>query len=170
MRYIEDVPTDSPAKGRYPRPSFSLEKSRHREGNKDVRAATSHVPRLAISGQGKLLMLKTAKKFPRAATILERDRYVDGLIHSCPSTDEAVKSMKEVDTVLSTGSFKIKEWICSSAVEKTSKSEPPKKTSILKSEFQPATPIVNLNNEEENKTLGVVWNPKTDVIGLRPKK
>ena len=93
-----------------------------------------------------------------------------GQIHSCPSTDEAVKSMKEVDTVLSTESFKIKEGICLSAVEKMSKCASPKKTSIVKSEFQSATSIVNLNTEEDNKTLGVVWNPKTDVIGFASKE
>jgi hypothetical protein len=65
-----------------------------------------------------LVMLKMAeaneKECPRAATILKRDRYVDDLIHSCPpSTDEAVNSIEEVDKVLSTGSFKIKEWLCS---------------------------------------------------------
>ena len=74
-----------------------------------------------------------------------------------------------MDTVLSTGSFKSKERISSSVVEKASKSEPPKKTSIVNSEFQPTTPIVNLDSEEKNKTLGVVWNPKTDVIGFASK-
>ena len=80
------------------------------------------------------VMLKIAKEnekeCPRAATILKRDRYVDDLIHSCPSTDEAVKSMEEVDTVLSTGSFKIKEWICSSTVQKNSECEAPNETDV----------------------------------------
>ena len=80
------------------------------------------------------MMLKIAKEnekeSPRAATVLKRDRYVDDLIHSCPSTDEAVKSMEEVDAVLSTGSFEIKEWICSSTVEKNSECEVPKETDV----------------------------------------
>ena len=81
------------------------------------------------------------------STILERDRYVNDLIHSCLNTDEAVKSMEEVDTVLSTGSFNIKELICSSTVEKTSKSELTKETSIAMSEPQPATSFVNLDGK-----------------------
>ena len=80
-------------------------------------------------------------------TILERDRYVDDLIHSCLNTDEAVKSIEEVDTILSTGSFNVKELICSSTVEKTSKSEPTKKATIAMSEPQPATSFVNLNGK-----------------------
>ncbi|CAB3995640.1 Hypothetical predicted protein, partial [Paramuricea clavata] len=94
------------------------------------------------------------KECPRAATILKRDRYVDDLIHSCPSTDEAIKSIEEVNKVLSTGSFKIKEWLCSSTVEKANESEQPKEEDGSESDPHPVTPIVNLDGEEENKTLG----------------
>ena len=120
------------------------------------------------------VMLKMAeaneKECPRAATILKRDRYVDDLIHSCPSTDEAIKSIEEVDKVLSTGSFKIKEWLCSSTVEKANESEQLKEADGSESDSHPVTPIVNLDGEEENKTLGVIWNPKRDVIGFALKE
>ena len=60
-----------------------------------------------------------------------------------------------MDTVLSTGSFKVKEWICSSTFEKISESET----------------LVNLGSEEGgNKTLEVLWNPKKDVIGFASKE
>ena len=76
------------------------------------------------------VMLKMAeeneKEHPRAATILKRDRYLDDLIHSCPNTGEAAKSIKEVDKVLETGSFSVKEWLCSPAVENASESDQPK--------------------------------------------
>ena len=48
-------------------------------------------------------------QYPRAAVILKRDRYMDDLINSTKSQGEAEKSMTEVDSVLATGSFKIKE-------------------------------------------------------------
>ena len=118
------------------------------------------------------MMLKMAKEnekeCPQAATILKRDRYVDGLIHSCPSTDKAEKSIKDVDTMLSTGSFQIKEWVCSSTVE--NKSQSPNETSARESDSQPVTPVVNLDGEEENKALGVLWNPKRDVISFASKE
>ena len=121
------------------------------------------------------VMLKIAKEnkkeSPRAATILKRDRYVDDLIHSCPSTDEAIKSMEEVDAVLSTGSFEIKEWICSSTVEKNSECEVPKETDVEMSGPERVSSVVNLDGEEGgNKTLGVLWNPKRDVIGFASKE
>ena len=34
----------------------------------------------------------------------------------------------------------------------------------------PAAPMVNLDGEEESKTLGVTWNPKEDVIGFASRE
>ena len=102
------------------------------------------------------VMLKIAeenkKECPRAATVLERDRYVDDLIHSCSSTEEATQTMHEVDKVLATGSFTVKEWLCSST------------------ESNPDTSTVSLDGEEEAKTLGVVWKPCKDVLSFASKE
>ena len=102
------------------------------------------------------VMLKIAeenkKECPRAATVLERDRYVDDLIHSCPSTEEATETMHEVDKVLATGSFTVKEWLCSST------------------ESNPDTSTVSLDGEEGAKTLGVVWKPRKDVLSFASKE
>ncbi|CAB4000761.1 transcription factor COE1 [Paramuricea clavata] len=54
---------------------------------------------------------------PQAAVILKRDRYMDDLIHSTSTQEEAEKSKSEVDDMLATGSFKIKEWFVSSSVQ-----------------------------------------------------
>ena len=113
---------------------------------------------------------KNEKECPRAATILKRDRYVDDLIHSCPTTDEAAKSMEELDKVLATGSFEIKEWLCSSSTEKACESDQPRQESVNESVPESSISIVNLDGEEENKTLGVVWNPRTDVIGFASRE
>ncbi len=113
---------------------------------------------------------KNEKECPRAATILKRDRYVDDLIHSCPTTDEAAKSMEELDKVLATGSFEIKEWLCSSSTEKACESDQPRQESVNESVPESSTSIVNLDGEEENKTLGVVWNPRTDVISFASRE
>ncbi|KAK3744937.1 hypothetical protein QZH41_007783 [Actinostola sp. cb2023] len=101
-----------------------------------------------------------------AATVLRRDRYMDDLIHSCPSAEVAAQSIKELDEVLATGSFKIKEWICSSedlrnqlSIATESASETPK------------TSVVNLDGEEEGtKILGVGWNPQTDMLSFASKE
>ncbi|XP_067665015.1 uncharacterized protein [Haliotis asinina] len=51
---------------------------------------------------------------PDGAVILERDRYMDDLIHSCPSDDIAVERVRQVDDILASGSFQIKKWYSSS--------------------------------------------------------
>ena len=64
------------------------------------------------------VMLKMAKEHrqtaPVASKIIKRDRYVDDLIHSCPSVSDAFQRITDVEKILSTGSFKIKKWHCSS--------------------------------------------------------
>ena len=55
-------------------------------------------------------------------------------------------------------------------VEKASESEQPNEADGSESDPHPVTSIVNLDGEEENKTLGVIWNPKRDVIGFALKE
>ena len=90
---------------------------------------------------------------PNAATILQRDRYVDDIIHSCATPDEAIKRMHEIDNVLETGSFKIKEWCCSDFSHQNLSS----------------ANNVSLDGEKGVKTLGVYWNPQLDSIGFSVK-
>ncbi len=57
-----------------------------------------------------------------------------------------------------------RERLCSSTIEKACESDQPKQESVDESVPESSTSIVNLDGEEENKTLGVVWIPKTDEI------
>lgn len=63
------------------------------------------------------VLLKIAEEHrenaPEAAEIIKRDRYVDDLIHSCSSTEDAIQRITDVDKALGTGGFRIKEWHCS---------------------------------------------------------
>ena len=60
---------------------------------------------------------------PEASEIIKRDIYVHDLIHSCPSSKDAIQRITDVEKILSTGGFRIKEWQCSSekVCEKLSK-------------------------------------------------
>jgi len=71
--------------------------------------------------------------------------------------------MKALDTVLAQGSFKIKEWFCSShsAEEEMSGSNPIKRPPVTE---------INLDGERgQIKTLGVGWNHQTDTIHFTVK-
>ena len=107
------------------------------------------------------VMLKMAKdneaESPRAAVVLSRDRYMDDLIHSCPTFEQARKTMEQIDRVLDTGSFKIKEWLCSSVNAQQISQED-------------ADMKYNLDCESGTKTLGVAWNPRKDTIGFASRE
>ena len=109
---------------------------------------------------------------PHAATSLRRDRYMDDLIHSCPTTNKAVQSIKELDRVLATGSIKIKEWISSSEIVLNELSQVSlRKYDEEKPDESRAVPsAVNLDGEKGVKTLGVRWNPQTDVFSFAVKE
>ncbi|XP_067653257.1 uncharacterized protein [Haliotis asinina] len=47
---------------------------------------------------------------PDGAVILERDRYMDDLIHSCPSDDIAVERVRQVDDILMQVSERMVQW------------------------------------------------------------
>lgn len=119
------------------------------------------------------VMLRMAKEHkqsaPEAAKIIERNRYVDDLIHSCPSVSDAFQRITDVEKILSTGSFQIKEWHCSSErlherrLSRRSESAP--KSLVV----QPQESFDANDGEPGVKTLGVPRKPNSDTINFEVK-
>ena len=131
------------------------------------------------------VMLKIAKEneseYPDAAVILRRDRYMDDLIHSCPTPQLAARRMTALDKALAQGGFKIKEWHCSSKPERNEKQDSnPVTPATPKDRVGKATPSqgmvppaadINLDGERgQIKTLGGGWNLQTDTVNFRPTR
>ena len=115
---------------------------------------------------------------PEASKILERDRYVDDLIHSCTSTDDAFQRIVDLEKILNASGFKIKEWQFSSPqvgaklkdrknetngtsndVILNSNKDTVSRNAITKPDKEsPDANKVSLDREEGVKTLGVSWN------------
>ena len=102
---------------------------------------------------------KHKSEYPNASVVIERDRYMDDLIHSCRTSEEAIKCIDQLDHVLQTGSFKIKEWYCSSETVRQQLH-----SSGTDTHSCPEMTDVTLDGENDIKTLGIVWNPGTDVL------
>jgi len=106
------------------------------------------------------VMLKIAETnreiYPEAAEVIQRDRYVDDLIHSCDSDEEAEMKMRDLETVLNSGGFKIKEWQVSNRG--------------LNMESKDLLKDIPCGDEPTVKTLGVVWNCHTDTIHFEIKR
>ncbi|XP_028403964.1 uncharacterized protein LOC114526564 [Dendronephthya gigantea] len=131
------------------------------------------------------VMLKIAEEHPEttpeASKIIERDRYVDDLLHSCPSNTDAIQRISDIEKILNTGSFPIKEWHCSSKKVRDCVSKGTKVTSQLNPVSLPTTETsnpkesvkennqFNLDGEQGVKALGVSWNPVTDTIHFEVK-
>ena len=122
------------------------------------------------------MLLKMAKENQEnnrnAATVLSRDRYMDDLIHSCPTPKKAIDTIRELDMVLDTGSFKIKEWLSSSkdvlkALTHESVMESCQDTPSVKSDSDSP---VDLDGEKGVKMLGVGWDPQADVLSFAVKE
>ncbi|XP_028408499.1 uncharacterized protein LOC114531055 [Dendronephthya gigantea] len=112
------------------------------------------------------VMLKIAEenkeRTPEASKIIERDRYVDDLIHSCPTVQDGEKRIKDVEKILGEGGFNIKEWHCSSPeLQQTVNAKRMKKT---QDQISPSSSEVNLDKQSGIKALGVSWNPMSDTI------
>ena len=102
---------------------------------------------------------------PEASKILERDKYVDDLIHSCSSTQNVYLRIVELEKILNASSFKIKEWQCSSAQFKaqmntrknsTIRSPPDQVTSVTVSKEDAAPKDVPIKYDEELPTASKV--------------
>ena len=100
-----------------------------------------------------LAMKKTAElnkyKLPDAYNIIDRDSYVDDIIHSTNTVENAKRCMKEIDEVLAEGGFQIKNWVISG--DPNCEDE------------------INIITSEVEMVLGLVWKPKSDVYQFKVK-
>ena len=100
-----------------------------------------------------LAMKKTAElmkhEFPIAYKIIDRDSYVDDIVHSTDSVENAKKCMKDVELVLSEGGFHIKNWVLSGDSNCNDEIE------MMMSDIE--------------RVLGLVWNHKIDLFQFKIK-
>ena len=95
---------------------------------------------------------ESEKKQPEAARVLKEDTYMDDICSSVSSEAECEQLTDDVDAVLEKGGFKVKQWI--SNVEKCKDVE-----------------MENVMwSAEEQKVLGVVWDPGADVLKYKIHK
>ena len=107
-----------------------------------------------------LALQKTAKmqksQYPYAAKAIIENSYMDDILDSVDNHELALQVIKEMETILQEGGFKIKEWITSNNGENEAV------YSNEKEIIQPA-----FSKEDDNKhqrVLGMNWNPDTDIF------
>ena len=96
-----------------------------------------------------------------ALKAVKKDFYMDDLLHSVQTEREAVSRVAEIKQIVSYGGFKLAKW--SSNRESLLQALRPEEL-----ESQPTT--VELASEDVERTLGILWKPKQDVIVYRVKQ
>ena len=89
---------------------------------------------------------------PIEAEIIKKDTYVDDLLTSVNNEDQVIPLMSGIESVLAKGGFKIKHWITSSKL----------------SDKHESTQL-NILNTDNERVLGLIWNPERDQFGFRVK-
>ena len=100
-----------------------------------------------------LALRKTAemlkKDYPEVWKLINKNCYLDDLLHSVANREAAEKLMKDTEKVLEHGGFQVKHWICSSV------------SGIVDSAPKGHVEL-NILKPESQRVLGMVWNPETD--------
>ncbi|PIK44782.1 hypothetical protein BSL78_18362 [Apostichopus japonicus] len=95
-----------------------------------------------------------ASQYPEAANILTKDTYMDDICTSVHTIEEARKVTSDMDAVLDTGGFKTKGWFSNG---------------LLKDDEKTQGEQFVIGDSEEQKVLGVVWDPELDILKYKVK-
>ena len=104
-----------------------------------------------------IALRKTAQEnkagYPEAAEVLTNNTYMDDICESVDTEKEARKLTNDIDTVLKTEGFKVKEWISNKTLQEKDNGDSAKE--------------INMFKGDEEKVLGTLWNYKTDKFHFR---
>ncbi|XP_071043816.1 uncharacterized protein [Parasteatoda tepidariorum] len=88
-----------------------------------------------------------SERFPLAAEVLERDSYMDDVVRGVDSVLTAVRLKSELSSLLRSCGMKLHKW-------RSNVVELDESTDVVEHRFT--------NTDETTKTLGVIWNARTD--------
>lgn len=100
------------------------------------------------------LAYKCKDNFPIASKIIANDFYMDDLLTGADTVIDILKLQKDITNILSTAGFKLRKW-------QSNDKDILKKLEIDERLDVNVLPIAE---GEQNKTLGIFWNPQNDNI------
>jgi len=104
----------------------------------------------------KQIAIEALVKFPRAATIIREDFYIDDLLTGANTLEEAVELRTQVSTLLESRKFPLRKW----------RSNNSRILQHIKDSGKTDDLLV-LDEQASSKTLGVLWDSKEDVLLFR---
>ncbi|XP_058448920.1 uncharacterized protein LOC131428879 [Malaya genurostris] len=97
------------------------------------------------------------QSYPIAVEPVKTDFYVDDFISGASTVEDAIKLRREVSTMLSAAGLPLKKWASNSSEVLTDVT--PDDRAIL--------PFHNLQDDQAVATLGLIWEPKSDVLRFK---
>lgn len=86
--------------------------------------------------------------YPKVADVVKNSSYVDDILTSETSIEDACRLAQDIDHVLGNGGFTVKHWIISGNHDKMADG-------------------IKLLNTETEKVLGMIWSPQDDVFTFK---
>lgn len=100
--------------------------------------------------------LENQQQYPRASEVIKTDFYVDDVLTGANTVQEVILLKQQLETLLGTSGFELSKW-------KTN--EP----SILNSNSNADNKLTFCDQNQQTKTLGLIWDPATDVFQFENK-
>ena len=98
--------------------------------------------------------------YPEAAEVIKKGTYMDDIVTSTSNKEEGDKRMEEMEGILQKNGFKIKAWI------KSGEEKPGAKNNVMQSKVR-VLMGAEVQSEEVESVLGMLWEPRQDVIGYK---
>lgn len=98
-----------------------------------------------------------ATKYPIASKCVKTDMYVDDLLSGAESTSEAIELRHQFSDLFNAGHLSLRKWASN---DESVLADIPAEYRALQTPFE-------LHKNDDIKTLGIWWNPKTDKLHFR---
>ncbi|XP_066260795.1 uncharacterized protein [Euwallacea similis] len=93
--------------------------------------------------------------YPRTSEIMKRSFYMDDLLVSLNSEEEALNVYKELNKIMEQANFKLRKWASNSGTVLRN---------ILESNDNENSDSFTLPHNKQLKTLGISWDPELDIL------
>lgn len=102
---------------------------------------------------------EAAKEFPEVSRVLQRDIFMDDILCGADNVESAINLRDDLKLVLGGASFKLNKW-ASNEIE----------TLFPAHTGQQPPVVLNFDNTDTMKILGLWWNPTTDTLCYKVQK
>lgn len=100
------------------------------------------------------LAFENEEKYPEACERIKNDMYMDDLLTGSDSSNELLSMQRDISSILASAGFTLRKWL-------TNDHGLLKRFEVTK---EIEISIVNIGENEQNKTLGVYWNSSQDLF------